>query len=150
MCGHFLDQADGRRTAKDPRRDAAAERRVDIEIMIASFSLVASPRPEAAARVTCVRRFFCGPERASAVCERRKKPFNANTRAWGRLCAQLFVSAELVHFPRERHHFNDLVGMCDITLWQWTTRWTSPSGIFTPKSVELISLCSDPPSHPPT
>jgi hypothetical protein len=37
MCGHFLDQADGRRTAKDARRDAAAERRVDIEIMIAQF-----------------------------------------------------------------------------------------------------------------
>ena len=30
MCGHFLDQADGRRTAKDARRDAAAEPRVGI------------------------------------------------------------------------------------------------------------------------
>ena len=39
---------------------------------------------------------------------------------------------------RERHQINGLVGVCDAALWQWTTRWTSPSGIFTPKSVELI------------
>ncbi len=55
-----------------------------------SFSLVARPRPEAAAWVTCVRRFFCGPERASAVCECRQKPFNANTRAWG-VCARNYL-----------------------------------------------------------
>ena len=89
MGGHFLGEADGRRAAQYAPRDAAAERRVGI------------PPAGAAAWVTCVG-FFCGPERASAVCECRQKPFNANTRAWGRLCAQLFVFAELVHFPRER------------------------------------------------
>ena len=46
MCGHFLDQADGRRTAKDARRDAASERRVDIEIAIAQF--LARRQPPAA------------------------------------------------------------------------------------------------------
>ena len=51
--------------------------------------------------------------------------------------------------PRERHQINGLGGICDVALWQWTTRWTSPSGIFTPKSVELISLCADPPLPPP-
>ena len=50
--------------------------------------------------------------------------------------------------PRERHRINGLVGVCDAALWQWTTRWTSPSGIFTPKSVELISRCADPPQPP--
>ena len=34
MCGHFLDQADGRRAAQDARRDAAAERRVGVDIMM--------------------------------------------------------------------------------------------------------------------
>ena len=52
--------------------------------------------------------------------------------------------------PRERHQINGLVGVYDAALWQWTTRWTSPSGIFTPKSVELISRCADPPLPPPT
>ena len=51
--------------------------------------------------------------------------------------------------PRERHQINGLVGVCDGALWQWTTRWTSPSGIFTPKSVELISRCADPPPATP-
>ena len=52
--------------------------------------------------VACAAYSFCGPARASRVCERRKKPFSTNTCAWRRLCAQLFVSAELVHFRRER------------------------------------------------
>ena len=51
--------------------------------------------------------------------------------------------------PRERHQINGLVGVCDAALWQWTTRWTSPGGIFTPKSVELISRCADPPPATP-
>ena len=51
--------------------------------------------------------------------------------------------------PRERHQIKGLVGVCDAALWQWTTRWTSPSGIFTPKSVELISRCADPPPATP-
>src|SRR5215510_5334985 len=37
------------------------------------------------------------------VCNCAKNAFSANTCAWSRLCTQLFVSAELVHFPRERH-----------------------------------------------
>ena len=78
MRGHLRDEADRRRAAQDARRDAAAERRVgwhfatpmtSTHAFAPIFSLVASPRPEAAARVTCVRRFFCRPERASAVCE---------------------------------------------------------------------------------
>ena len=51
--------------------------------------------------------------------------------------------------PRERHQINGLVGVCDAALWQWTTRWTSPSGKFTHKSVELISRCADPPPATP-
>ena len=52
--------------------------------------------------------------------------------------------------PRERHQINDLVGIYDAALWQWTTRWTSPSGIFTPKSVADLSLCRPAPCDPPT
>ena len=51
--------------------------------------------------------------------------------------------------PRERHQIKGLVDICECALWQWTTRWTSPSGIFTPKSVELISRCADPPPASP-
>ena len=34
--------------------------------------------------------------------------------------------------PRERHQINGLVGIRNVALWQWTTRWTSPTGIFPP------------------
>src|SRR5215475_12707776 len=43
------------------------------------------------------------------VCNCAKNAFSANTCAWSRLCTQLFVSAELVHFPRERQSSQALV-----------------------------------------
>jgi hypothetical protein len=45
----------------------------------------------------------CGRFHAhEGVCNCAKNAFSANTCAWRRLCTQLFVPAELVHFPRER------------------------------------------------
>src|SRR5215467_832844 len=47
------------------------------------------------------------------VCNCAKNAFSANTCAWSRLCTQLFVSAELVHFPRERQSSQALVSNAD-------------------------------------